>query len=185
MVRLLPSDSWAPQRDNAGNGPNYANVGIRVSAVGTDNREPNDLDDRRPERRYRDDYEDRPDYERPHRGGMILAFGIISLVACQFGIGIIFGILAWVMGNSDLKGIESGEVDPEGRQLTQVGKILGIVGTALSGVYMIVMGIYLAFIFAVIARAPMPAPVRPPAPMPAPQPPLPPMKGALVSPAVF
>ena len=35
---------------------------------------------------------------RPHRGAMILMFGILSWVVC-----FIFGIVAWVMGNSDLR----------------------------------------------------------------------------------
>jgi hypothetical protein len=148
-----------------------------------------DEPDGRPSRRHRDDYDDRPDYERPHRGGMILAFGIISLVICQLGIGLVFGILAWVMGNSDLKAMDAGEVDPEGRQLTQTGKILGIVGTALGALYMLGMAAYFVVIFAVIAMAPKPAPPRAtpaPMPVPAPQPPPPPVKGGvLVSPVLF
>ena len=149
--------------------------------MGTDERGPDDPDDRRPARRRRDEYDDRPDYERPHRGGMILAFGIISLVMFQCMIGLVFGILAWVMGNSDLKGMADGEVDPEGKQLTQVGRILGIVGLGISALYMLFIVAYLIFVFAVIAAAPKGPP--PAAPLPAPAPP--PIKGALVSPAFF
>jgi hypothetical protein len=148
-----------------------------VLRVGDNEREPDDLDDRG----HRDDYDDRPDYERPHRGGMILAFGIISLVMCQIGIGIVFGILAWVMGNSDLRGMAEGEVDPEGKQLTQVGKILGIVGAILGAVYMLAVVAYFVFIIAVIAAVPK----GPPPAAPVPAPPLPPIKGALVSTALF
>lgn len=150
--------------------------------MGEDEREPSDPDDRRPARRRRDESDDRPDYERPHRGGMILAFGIISLVFFQCMVGLVFGILAWVMGNSDLKGMADGEVDPEGKQLTQVGRILGIVGLAISLVYMLFFVAYLIFIFAVIAAVPKGPP--PAAPVPAPVPP-PPVKGALVSPVLF
>ncbi|HET6572856.1 MAG TPA: hypothetical protein VFG68_04580, partial [Fimbriiglobus sp.] len=134
----------------------------------------------------RDEYDDRPDYERPHRGGMILAFGIISLVICQMGIGIVFGILAWVMGNSDLKGMADGEVDPEGKQLTQVGRILGIVGTALGAVYMLVIAAYFVVVFAAIAVMPKGPPPAAPVPVPAPAPaPPPPIKGAMLSPILF
>jgi hypothetical protein len=78
-----------------------------------------------------DDRDDRPrrrerrDYELDHRGGLILALGIIGLVACGP-----VGIAAWVMGNNDMKEMEAGRMDPEGKQLTQVGKILGMVATA-------------------------------------------------------
>jgi hypothetical protein len=59
---------------------------------------------------------------RPHRGVMILVFGILSWAVC-----LIFGILAWVMGNNDLKAMDAGEMDPEGRGLTQAGKIVGMI----------------------------------------------------------
>ena len=151
--------------------------------MGTDEQEPDDPADRRPDRRHRGDDADRPDYERPHRGGMILAFGIISLVLFQCLVGLVFGILAWIMGNSDLKGMADGEVDPEGKQLTQVGRILGIVGLAISLAYMLFIVAYLIFVFAVIVPA---APKMPPpaAPVPAPAPP-PPIKGALALPAHY
>jgi hypothetical protein len=153
--------------------------------VATDGRDLADPDDRRDDRRPRDDSDDYPHYDRPHRGGMILAFGIISLVTFQcFGVlGLVFGILAWVMGNNDLRGMDEGEVDPEGRQLTQVGKILGIVGLILSVLYTLAVVAYLVFVFVVFAAMPKPAP--PPAPVPAPGPPPkmapapPPVKGAV------
>ena len=65
----------------------------------------------------------------PHRGGMILAFGIIALVS---GMGIIFGPMAWLMGNSDLREIQDGRMDPEGEGMTQTGRILGMIATILS-----------------------------------------------------
>jgi hypothetical protein len=62
----------------------------------------------------------------PHRGGMILAFGILGLVFCA-----IFGVAAWVMGNGDLRAMDEGRMDPAGRDLTRTGKILGIVGACI------------------------------------------------------
>jgi hypothetical protein len=111
---------------------------------------------------------------------MILAFGIISLVFFHCLVGLVFGILAWVMGNSDLKGMADGEVDPEGKQLTQVGRILGIVGLAISALYTLFIAAYFVFIFAVVAAVPKgPPPAAPvPVPAPAPAPPPPPIKGA-------
>jgi DNA-directed RNA polymerase subunit RPC12/RpoP len=58
----------------------------------------------------------------PHRGGMILAFGILSWAVCP-----VFGIIAWVMGNTDLAEMDAGRMDPEGRSMTQAGKIIGMV----------------------------------------------------------
>jgi hypothetical protein len=71
---------------------------------------------------------------RPHRGVHILVFGILSLVVCQF-----FGIAAWVMANADLQEMAAGRMDPSGRDITQVGRICGMVGTALLIIPIVVM----------------------------------------------
>ena len=63
---------------------------------------------------------------KPHRGSVILAFGILGLVVCQ-----LFGVAAWVMGNNDLKEMDRGYTDPTGRELTKTGRILGMVATGL------------------------------------------------------
>jgi hypothetical protein len=90
---------------------------------------------RRPVRRRDDDEDeedDRPSRRRrrgpmaPHRGTMILVLGILSLVVFQP-----LGIAAWIMGNNDIKEIDAGRMDPEGRQTTQIGRILGIIATIL------------------------------------------------------
>jgi uncharacterized BrkB/YihY/UPF0761 family membrane protein len=74
-----------------------------------------------------DDYDDdRRGGLEPHRGVMILVFGILGLMAC-----FIFGIVAWVMGKGDLEKMKRGEMDREGEALTRVGYILGIVSTVL------------------------------------------------------
>lgn len=67
---------------------------------------------------------------KPHRGPIILTLGIISLVfstACGF----ILGIIAWVMGNADLREMDAGRMDPTGRGLTQAGKICGMISVIL------------------------------------------------------
>lgn len=65
--------------------------------------------------------------QKPHRGVMILVFGILGLVCC-----VIFGIIAWVMGNGDLREMDAGRMDPSGRGLTQAGKICGIISVGLA-----------------------------------------------------
>ena len=63
---------------------------------------------------------------RPHRGVTILVFGILGLLACQ-----LLGIAAWVMGNEDLREMDAGWMDPSGRDMTNAGRILGMIGTAM------------------------------------------------------
>lgn len=69
-------------------------------------------------------------YVKPHRGGMILAFGILSFVICC-----LFGIAAWVMGNNDLREMNAGLMDPEGRSLTQAGRLVGMIHVILMLVF--------------------------------------------------
>ena len=66
------------------------------------------------QRRYR--------YMESHRGVLILALGILSWVSCP-----IFGIVAWVLGNRDLREMRAGRMDPSGMRLTQAGQILGMI----------------------------------------------------------
>jgi hypothetical protein len=64
---------------------------------------------------------------KPHRGSVILAFGILGLVVCG-----LFGVAAWVMGNNDLLEMNRGYMDPTGRDLTNTGRILGMVATGIT-----------------------------------------------------
>jgi len=64
---------------------------------------------------------------RPHRGGAILALGIVGLVVC-----FICGIIAWVMGNADLREMAAGRMDRSGQGLTNTGRICGMVGVILA-----------------------------------------------------
>jgi hypothetical protein len=63
---------------------------------------------------------------RPHRGVTILVFGILGLLVCQ-----LLGIAAWVMGNQDLREMDAGWMDPSGRDITNAGRICGMVATAM------------------------------------------------------
>ena len=66
----------------------------------------------------------------PHRGPLVLIFGILALT-CGCPLGLIFGIVAWTLGSNDLAEIRGGRMDPEGEGLTQAGRICGMVGVAL------------------------------------------------------
>ncbi len=80
---------------------------------------------------------------KPHRGTMVLVLGILSMVLC-----VICGIIAWVMGNADLKEMDAGTMDPAGRGLTQAGKICGMVGCILN---LVAIGIWIVFVVVAVA----------------------------------
>jgi hypothetical protein len=95
-------------------------------------------DDRRPRRRDYDDEDDYPVRRRrrfdsaPHRGPMILTFGILSLAGLVIcGPLMLLGIPACIMGMIDLKAMREGRMDPDGRATTMTGFVMGIISTAL------------------------------------------------------
>ncbi|HEX9046905.1 MAG TPA: hypothetical protein VF988_07745 [Verrucomicrobiae bacterium] len=63
---------------------------------------------------------------KPHRGGTILACGILGFLLCGP-----LCIAAWVMGNSDLRDMDAGLMDRSGRSATAAGRTLGVIGTLL------------------------------------------------------
>ena len=87
----------------------------------------------RPRRRRRENDEDpvrRSRRASSHRGGEILTFGLLALLPC-FVTSIIFGLIAWIMANTDLQEMRNGRMDREGEGLTQAGRALGITGLFL------------------------------------------------------
>ena len=84
-------------------------------------------------------------YLKPHRGTAVLVLGILGLVVC-----FICGIIAWVMGKTDLREMEAGRMDPSGRGLTEAGKICGIISVVLACAGMLLGLIYMIIIFIII-----------------------------------
>jgi hypothetical protein len=82
----------------------------------------------------------------PHRGGMILALGILGLLVCA-----VLGIIAWVLGNKDLEAMRMGIMDPSGRDLTQAGKICGMIASIL--LIVAAGGALIALVFGVLSAA--------------------------------
>ena len=72
-------------------------------------------------------------YPEQSQATTILVLGFLSLIICQF-----LGPFAWVMGNRELAAIDSGLRSPENRSTANAGKILGIVGTVLLGIGVVV-----------------------------------------------
>ncbi|GJQ20857.1 MAG: hypothetical protein HBSIN02_12120 [Bacteroidia bacterium] len=69
------------------------------------------------------------------RGALILVLGILSLVM----FGLLTGIPAWVMGHTDLRRMREGTMDRTDEGITRAGMILGIIGTVLSGLAILVI----------------------------------------------
>ena len=63
----------------------------------------------------------------PHRGVVILIMGILAWMVCP-----LFGIVSWVMGNTDLAEMRAGRMDRSGEGMTQIGKILGMISLILN-----------------------------------------------------
>jgi len=86
---------------------------------------------------------------KPHRGTTVLVLGILGFVIC-----FICGIIAWVMGNNDLREMKRGRMDPEGQGLTAAGRICGIISTGLSIVWLsILVAILLPVFFTARGKA--------------------------------
>jgi uncharacterized membrane protein YjgN (DUF898 family) len=76
----------------------------------------------------------------PGRGTLILVLGILSIVCCN-----LLGPLAWIWGKQDIAKIQAGEISPEAEQMTKIGMILGIIGTVL-----LVLGVVIGCIYGII-----------------------------------
>ena len=76
-----------------------------------------------------------PPVLQPHRGTAVLVLGILGIVVC-----FICGIIAWSMGNRDLRRMDAGIMDPAGRDTTRAGKICGMIGTILA---LVLFGLWL------------------------------------------
>lgn len=83
----------------------------------------------------------------PHRGTLILVLGIVSIACSCF----ICGIIAWVMGNNDLKQMAAGMMDRTGEGLTKAGKICGIVSVILAIVFIVFNLIFMLLGFSLFA----------------------------------
>jgi uncharacterized membrane protein YidH (DUF202 family) len=78
---------------------------------------------------------------KPHRGAVVLVLGILGIVVC-----FICGIIAWVMGNGDLREMNAGIMDPSGRGMTQAGKICGMISVILTIVGLCIWLIIMMFV---------------------------------------
>ncbi|HLF43496.1 MAG TPA: DUF4190 domain-containing protein [Acidimicrobiia bacterium] len=67
-----------------------------------------------------------PTYPEQSQATTALVLGIIGIVCCG-----LLGIAAWVMANNELQAISSGRRDPVNEGTAKAARVVGIVGTAL------------------------------------------------------
>jgi len=72
-------------------------------------------------------------YPEQSQATTALVLGILGIVCCG-----ILGIVAWVMANNELQAIASGRRDPMNEGTAKAAKVVGIVGTALIAVPILV-----------------------------------------------
>jgi hypothetical protein len=65
-------------------------------------------------------------YVAPHRGGLILALGLLSWIGCP-----LLSFASWVMGSHDLREMRAGRMDKSGESATMAGMILGMIVSVL------------------------------------------------------
>ena len=97
---------------------------------------PGDQDDERPWERpgaVRRDCE-------PHRGRLLRALGLTSLVLAALGVALVIpalvalplGVAVWAAARRDLRRMAAGAMDPGGRDATTAGRDYGALGALLS-----------------------------------------------------
>jgi predicted Zn finger-like uncharacterized protein len=123
---------------------------------------------------------DLPDIRRrndaPDRGAAVLALGIISLaflvISCV-PIGLILGLIAWIMGQADLRKMKRGDMDVNGEGMTRAGWICGILGVILNGLVLLGCLSFFGLIWYQENKRPAITAPKPPAPVQKWQPPKP------------
>ena len=82
-------------------------------------------------------------YIKPHRATMLLVFSILSWVVC-----FVFGIVAFVMANQDLKEMQAGLMDPSGEGVTKAAKIISLIQMCFVAVGIVIWCIVFGFMIA-------------------------------------
>lgn len=77
-------------------------------------------------------------YPESSQATTALVLGILGIICCGP-----LAIVGWIMANNELQGIAAGRRDPQNQGTANAAKIVGIIGTVLFGITIIV--IILAF----------------------------------------
>jgi hypothetical protein len=79
-------------------------------------------------------------YPESSQGVLALVLGILSVVSLP-----VLGPVAWWLGMADKRAVDAGRRDPSGRGAAVAGYVLGIVGTVILGLGVLVLVMALAF----------------------------------------
>ncbi len=83
----------------------------------------------------------------PVNATLILVFGILGIVTTLVcGVGGVFGIVAWVMGNSALQTLDRFGDPMSQRGTVNAGRICGIVGAALMALGLLLYGGFIGYV---------------------------------------
>ena len=105
-------------------------------------------------------YGQQPSYDQPYppypvpppnHGGALASMivGIVSLVlACGYGIGLLGAPVAWYLGSKSLREIDASQGRLGGRGMAQAGKVMGIIGTVLLGLLLVVVVVGISLLVA-------------------------------------
>lgn len=85
--------------------------------------------------------EDSQRYPEESQATTVLVLGIVGIFVS------IVAPFAWIMGNNELKAIDSGRRSPENRSSANAGRILAIVGTVLLVLGFVVLAVLLVVLF--------------------------------------
>lgn len=88
---------------------------------------------------------ERPRYLAPHRGGLILALGILAFVVAFP----VLSFLAWTMGANDLREMREGRMDSSGMNMTHAGMVLGMLLSVVTIVGIMGLVFYVLFYVAI------------------------------------
>ncbi len=82
--------------------------------------------------------------QQPHRGGLILGLAIAAfVVSCP-----LLSVVAWIMGNGDVRKMRAGHMDASGLGITEAGRILGMILSLLWIVVFAVAAFMMLFLLA-------------------------------------
>ncbi len=73
-------------------------------------------------------------YPESSQATTVLVLGILGLVICG-----VLAPVAWIMGKNELEAIDSGRRPPQQRGTANAGRILGIIGTVLLAISVLVI----------------------------------------------
>jgi hypothetical protein len=77
-------------------------------------------------------------YPEQSKATTVLVLGILGLVICS-----VLAPIAWYLGNDEVRAIDAGRRDPSNRSMANTGRILGIIGTVLLAIGLVLLVVLL------------------------------------------